>query len=85
MIADSDDESDMPGYGDMESVFLLMKGHNIHSVDFSSETFLALPAEVQHEILLELRNTRKQSSWNRIHQMPQVMEKAESPYVFFCH
>ena len=49
-----------------------MKGHNIHSVDVTSEAFLALPTTIQHEILLELRDTRKQSSWNKIHQMPQV-------------
>lgn len=58
--------------GDLESVLLHMNGHNIHSVDVTSEAFLALPTEIQHEILLELRDTRKQSSWNKIHEMPQV-------------
>ena len=71
----SESESEFSEDGDnrdMESISLHMKGHNIHSVDFSSEAFRALPVEIQHEILLELRDTRKQSSWNRIHQMPQV-------------
>ncbi|KAI9555792.1 hypothetical protein GHT06_018308 [Daphnia sinensis] len=57
--------------GDMESVSFHMKGHNIHSVDVTSEAFRALPTEIQHEILLELRDTRKQSSWNKLDQMPQ--------------
>lgn len=51
-----------------------LRGHNIHSVDFSSEAFRSLPAEVQHEILLELKDTRKQNSWNRVHQMPKVFK-----------
>jgi hypothetical protein len=49
-----------------------MKGHNIHSVDVTSDAFRALPTNIQHEILLELKDTRKQSSWSRLHQMPQV-------------
>jgi len=59
-------------YGDADVVSTQLKGHTIHSVDFSSETFRCLPTEVQHEILLQLKDTRKQNSWGRIHEMPQV-------------
>ena len=45
-------------------------GHNIHTVDFNSEAFRNLPPETQHEILLELKETRKQNSWNKLHEMP---------------
>jgi len=74
MFRDVSSESDFEddANGNLDSISFHMKGHNIHSVDVKSEAFLALPTEIQHEILLELRDTRKQSSWNRIHQMPQV-------------
>jgi hypothetical protein len=68
--SESDYEDD--ANGNMDTISLHMKGHNIHSVDVTSEAFRALPTEIQHEILLELRDTRKQSSWNKIDQMPQV-------------
>ena len=45
---------------------------NIHDVDVMSEEFAALPSHIQHEVLLELKDTRKQSSWGRLHQMPKV-------------
>lgn len=43
---------------------------DLHSVDVNSEQFKALPADVRHEILTDLRETRKQSSWGRLHEMP---------------
>ncbi|KZS15801.1 DNA repair complementing XP-G cells-like protein [Daphnia magna] len=75
-VEETSEDSDFETYendvtGDLESVLFHMKGHNIHSVDVTSEAFRALPTEIQHEILLELRDTRKQSSWNKLHQMPQ--------------
>jgi hypothetical protein len=69
----SESDFDDDANGNLGAISLHMKGHNIHSVDVTSEAFLALPTEIQHEILLELRDTRKQSSWNSIHQMPQVI------------
>ena len=65
-------DSSEDDYIDSGSIATHLKGHNIHSVDVTSKDFLALPTDVQHEILLELKDTRKQSSWNRINQMPQV-------------
>lgn len=77
IFRETSEDSDFETYendvtGDLESVLFHMKGHNIHSIDVTSEAFRALPTEIQHEILLELRDTRKQSSWNKLHQMPQV-------------
>ncbi len=64
------DSTEEESYADTISTH--MKGHNIHSVDVTSDAFRALPTNIQHEILLELKDTRKQSSWSRLHQMPQV-------------
>ncbi|CAG2055536.1 unnamed protein product, partial [Timema podura] len=43
---------------------------DLHSVNVKSTEFLSLPADVRHDILTELKETRKQSSWGRLHQMP---------------
>lgn len=44
---------------------------NIHNVDVSSAEFKALPADMRYEILTDLKETRKQNSWGRLHEMPQ--------------
>ncbi|XP_046401963.1 DNA excision repair protein ERCC-5 [Ischnura elegans] len=41
-----------------------------HEVDLQSESFKALPVEVRHEILTDLKEARKESSWGRLHKMP---------------
>jgi len=61
-------------FEDADTVTSQLGGHNIHSLDFSSDAFRSLPTQVQHEILLELKDTRKQNSWSRIHEMPQVFK-----------
>ena len=77
----SDSDEDFEG-ADVVSSQLV--GHTIHSVDFASETFRCLPVEVQHEILLQLKDTRKQNSWSHVHQMPQVFNLSKLLYhVFF--
>ncbi|KAL0273532.1 UNVERIFIED_CONTAM: hypothetical protein PYX00_006165 [Menopon gallinae] len=43
---------------------------DIHTIDVTSSDFKNLPAEVRHEILMELIETRKQSSWKYIDSMP---------------
>lgn len=45
---------------------------NIHNVDVNTNEFKALPADVRYEILTDLRETRKQNSWGRLHEMPEV-------------
>ncbi|XP_043255001.1 DNA excision repair protein ERCC-5 [Colletes gigas] len=44
---------------------------NIHNVDVTGSEFKALPADVRYEILTDLKETRKQSSWGRLHEMPE--------------
>ncbi|KAL2723861.1 DNA repair protein complementing XP-G cells [Vespula squamosa] len=44
---------------------------NIHSVDLSTAEFKSLPADVRYDILTDLKETRKQSSWGRLHEMPE--------------
>lgn len=51
---------------------------NIHSVDVTSNEFKALPADVRYDILTDLKETRKQNSWGRLHEMPQVCNKCKA-------
>lgn len=46
---------------------------DLHSVDVTCDEFKTLPADVRHDILTELKETRKQSSWGRIHLMPEEL------------
>lgn len=50
----------------------LTKTWDLHTIDEKSEQFKSLPADVRHEILSELKDTRKQSSWGRVHELPTV-------------
>ncbi|GAB0099359.1 DNA repair protein complementing XP-G cells [Sergentomyia squamirostris] len=43
---------------------------NLHSIDVKSAAFRALPADKRYEILTDLKETRKQSSWGRLHELP---------------
>ena len=43
---------------------------DINEMNVKSEEFLALPKETQYEMLTELTERRKQSSWGRMHEMP---------------
>ena len=45
---------------------------NIHNVNVNTEEFQNLPADVRYDILNDLKETRKQSSWSRMHDMPEV-------------
>lgn len=45
---------------------------NIHHVDVANSEFKALPADVRYDILNDLKETRKQNSWGRLHEMPEV-------------
>ncbi|XP_034245331.1 DNA repair protein complementing XP-G cells [Thrips palmi] len=44
---------------------------DLHSLDVNSEEFLSLPPDVRHDILSDLKETRKQNSWGRLHEMPE--------------
>ena len=47
---------------------------DIHSLDVNSKYFKSLPTEVQYEILSEIKERRKQNSWNKMSEMPQNAE-----------
>ncbi|XP_049284683.1 DNA excision repair protein ERCC-5 [Anopheles funestus] len=43
---------------------------NLNAIDVTSIYFKNLPADVRHEILNDIKETRKQSSWGRLHELP---------------
>lgn len=43
---------------------------NLQSIDVTSKHFQTLPADVRHEILTDIKETRKESSWGRLHELP---------------
>ena len=43
---------------------------NLASVDVSSSKFKNLPADIRHDILQDIKDTRKQNSWGRLHELP---------------
>ena len=43
---------------------------DIHSLDVTSQRFQSLPTEMQFELLAELKERRKQSSWDKMSEMP---------------
>lgn len=43
---------------------------DIHNVDVEANKFKVLPMSKQYEVLLELREKRKQNNWAKIHEMP---------------
>ncbi|KAF5298480.1 hypothetical protein FQR65_LT01259 [Abscondita terminalis] len=46
------------------------KHWDLHTIDEKSAQFKALPVDVRHDILTDLKETRKQSSWGRLHELP---------------
>lgn len=51
---------------------------NIHNVDLTTSEFKSLPADVRYDILTDLKETRKQSSWGRLHEMPEESHEFSS-------
>ncbi|KAH8410635.1 hypothetical protein KR009_007724 [Drosophila setifemur] len=43
---------------------------SLQGIDVKSQNFRNLPADVRHEILTDIKETRKQSSWGRLHELP---------------
>ena len=43
---------------------------NINQIDVTSAQFLALPADIRHDILTDIKETRKQNSWGRLRELP---------------
>lgn len=43
---------------------------NLQQIDVTSAYFKSLPADIRHNILYDMKEARKQSSWGRLHEMP---------------
>ena len=65
---DSDNGEDQDFREDLIASF----GTDIHHMNVKSQAFKSLPKEIQYEVLSELNERRKQSSWGKMHEMPQT-------------
>nr|XP_023026256.1 DNA repair protein complementing XP-G cells [Leptinotarsa decemlineata] len=54
------------------------KNWDLHTIDMNSVHFKSLPVDVRHEILTELKETRKQNSWGRLHELPKKSDDFSS-------
>lgn len=70
--ASSSDEDDYysSSYDETTTDSSPTKNWDIYTIDEKSKEFKSLPADVRYEILTEVKETRKQSSWGRIHELP---------------
>lgn len=68
ILVDSDSDSSDEEFKD--DLLRQLNAEDIHSMDVSSPQFAALPKEMQYEVLHELTERRKQSSWNKMNEMP---------------
>ncbi|XP_066255431.1 DNA excision repair protein ERCC-5 [Euwallacea similis] len=66
--------SDEESYTESSTDSSPMKNWDLHTIDMNSVHFKSLPVDVRHEILTDLKETRKQSSWGRLHEMPKVSD-----------
>ncbi|XP_066143678.1 DNA excision repair protein ERCC-5 homolog isoform X2 [Euwallacea fornicatus] len=69
-LSSSDEES----YTESSTDSSPTKNWDLHTIDMNSVHFKSLPVDVRHEILTDLKETRKQSSWGRLHEMPKVSD-----------
>lgn len=67
-ISESDTSIDDPSSASSSRFY--NKPINIQSIDVTNDKFKALPADIRHEILTDIKETRKQSSWGRLHELP---------------
>ncbi|XP_066903980.1 DNA excision repair protein ERCC-5 isoform X2 [Halyomorpha halys] len=56
---------------DLDSDREVFRYKDLHSIDINSEEFLSLPPDMRHDILTELKETRKENSWAKLHLMPE--------------
>uniref|UniRef100_T1JMN9 XPG-I domain-containing protein n=1 Tax=Strigamia maritima TaxID=126957 RepID=T1JMN9_STRMM len=64
------DSSDEDTIQDIFQHYLSSQYQDIGSVNVNSESFNGLPLDIQHEILSELKESRKRNSWAQMDQMP---------------
>lgn len=43
---------------------------DVHSIDIQSESFKNLGVKEKYDVLIELKETRKQNSWGRLNELP---------------
>ena len=70
---DEDDDPFSSGDSDREDLLAELNIDNstdIHNVDVEAHKFKGLPKTKQYEVLMELRERRKQNNWAKIHEMP---------------
>ncbi|XP_055852557.1 DNA excision repair protein ERCC-5 isoform X2 [Episyrphus balteatus] len=53
-----------------ESKLRLSNDQNLQAIDVKSKYFRNLPPDIRHEILIDIKETRKQSSWGKLHELP---------------
>ncbi|XP_043210099.1 DNA excision repair protein ERCC-5-like [Amphibalanus amphitrite] len=69
--ADAGDSESGDSSSDSESEAIVDRlQHDLHSFDFESDEFRNLAPHVKHDILSDLKDTRKQNSWGKLDQMP---------------
>lgn len=66
------DHSGCSSASDDSSVACSRNAYNINlaTIDVTGKRFLSLPADVRHDILTDLKAMRKESSWDRLHELP---------------
>lgn len=57
---------------------------NLNDVDIDSADFKSLPSELQHEILTEMKETRKRNFLATMEELPEVQCFITSPYCGAC-
>ena len=70
-VKDEDDISDEEERDDVLGRLDIDHSTDIHAVDLGSSGFKTLTSSQKYEVLLELREKRKQSSWAKLGEMPQ--------------
>lgn len=66
----SSDEEELENDSTDSSKSSPSKRYDLHTIDTKSPYFQSLPLETRHEILTDLKETRKQNSWGRLHELP---------------
>lgn len=69
-LADSDDDIEEVVESEEQKLIGDLGASEIAKIDVTHPLFKSLPADKRHAILFELKETRKQSSWGRLHEMP---------------
>ncbi|XP_022098685.1 DNA repair protein complementing XP-G cells-like isoform X2 [Acanthaster planci] len=69
MLQDSWSESDSDDEPDPRTDHL-SRYQNLNDIDIDSENFKALPPEMQHELIMEMKENKKKNSWKTMDQLP---------------